>query len=436
MIVLDAEKKSGIETFFTNFSGVCGKLRTVPEDFIVEEISEYPIKKEKGKFTIAEVETINWETNRLINVLSDRLHISRNRINFAGTKDKRANAKRLLSFYRVPKKKLEEIKLGNVEIKNIYTSNQPIKIGDLKGNKFRIKIRDIDKNYKEKDIENILTFFKEKKFFPNFFGIQRFGTIRPVTHIVGKYLVKGDIKRAVMSYIANPYDGEDEGTYRSRKKLEETHDFSDALKTYPDKLNFEKAILNKLVVDPKDYVGALKELPKNLLTMFVYAYQSYLFNKILSERIKKDIPIDKAIVGDYIQPIRKSEIDNELIKVNKNNIKKINLQISKKKAVVSGLLLGSDSLFSDGLIGEIEHKIIEKEKIDSRDFIIPEIPFISSYGSRRPISAEIYNLDSELAEDDLNPGKNSLKLNFELRKGIYATSFLREIMKADNIRNY
>jgi len=436
MIVLDAEKKAGIVTFYTNFDGVKGKLRTVPEDFIVEEISEYPLKQEKGKFTIAEVETINWETNRLIKVLSNRLHISRRRINFAGTKDKRAETKRLMSFYKVPKKKLEEIKLGNVEIKKIYNSNQSIKIGDLKGNKFTIKIRNIEENINKKDVDKIIEFFRDKKIFPNFFGIQRFGIIRPITHVVGKHLVKGNIEKAVMAYIANPTDDEEKETYNARKKLEETHDFSEALKTYPDKLNFEKAILNKLVVDPKDYVGALKELPKNLLTMFVYAYQSYLFNKILSERIKKDIPIDKAIEGDYIQPIRKSKIDDEVIKVNKDNIKKINLQISKGNAVVSGLLLGSDSLFSDGLIGEIEHKIIEKEKIDPRDFIIPEIPFISSYGSRRPISAVLHNLNSEFAEDDLNPGKKSLKLNFELRKGSYATSFLREIMKADNIRNY
>ena len=55
----------------------------------------------------------------------------------------------------------------------------------------------------------------------------------------------------------------------------------------------------------------LKELPKNLLTMFVYAYQSYLFNKILSERIKKNLPLNKAVVGDIILPIRKDIIDEK-----------------------------------------------------------------------------------------------------------------------------
>jgi len=434
--VLEAEKKSGIETFYTDFKGVKGKIKAIPEDFVVEEISDFPTEQKKGRFAIAEVKTINWETNRLINVLSNRLHISRKRINFSGTKDKRADTKRLMSFYRIPIKKLEEIEIGDVEIKNIYTSDQPVKIGNLKGNKFKIKIRNIDSKIDKKGIKKSINFFQEKKFFPNFFGIQRFGIIRPITHIVGKYLVKDDIKKAVMTYIANPTEDEDEVSYNARKKLEETHDFSEALKTYPDKLNFEKAILNKLVLDPDDYVGALKELPKNLLTMFVYAYQSYLFNRILSQRIKSDIPIDKAIIGDYILPIRKNRIDDEPIKVSKNNIEKVNLQISKGKAAVSGILLGTDTAFSEGEMGEIEHKIIQEEKIDPRDFLIPEIPFISSYGSRRPISASINNLDSEFKKDDLNPGKKVLKLNFELKKGCYATSFLREIMKAEDIRDY
>lgn len=436
MFVLDAEKKSGIETFYTDFIGVKGKLRTVPEDFIVEEISAYPPEQKKGRFTIADVKTLNWETNRLVKVLSNRLHISRKRINFAGTKDKRAKTKRLMSFYKIPKDKLEEISLSNVEIKNIYYSDHTINIGDLKGNRFKIKIRNIENKINRDDVREIITFFKEKKVFPNFFGIQRFGIIRPITHIVGKHLVNGDIKKAVMTYVANPAEDEDKETFVARKRLQETGDFSEALNHFPDKLNFEKAILNKLVVDPKNYIEAMKELPKNLLTLFVYAYQSYIFNRILSERIKRNIPIDKAIIGDFILPIRKNKIDDELIKVDKHNIDKVNLQISKGKAVVSGILLGADTVFSEGKMGEIEHKIISEEKIDPRDFIIPEIPFVSSYGSRRPISAGVYNLGSELTQDDLNPGKKLLKLNFELKKGCYATSFLREVMKAEDIRNY
>ena len=239
-----------------------------------------------------------------------------------------------------------------------------------------------------------------------------------------------------MSYIANPLEGEDKESYKLRNRLEKTHDFSEALKTYPNQLNYEKAMLNKLVVNPKDFVGALKELPKNLLTMFVYAYQSYLFNKVLSERIRKKIPLNEAVVGDIVLPIRRGVCDENSIRVKENNIEKVNKQISKNKAAVSGILFGSDSIFSEEKMGEIEHKIIDKEKIDYRDFIIPDIPYISSAGSRRPIVGFVRDLDFKLNIDELHKDKKTLFLKFKLQKGCYATSLLREFMKAYDIRNY
>jgi tRNA pseudouridine13 synthase len=208
------------------------------------------------------------------------------------------------------------------------------------------------------------------------------------------------------------------------------------LKSYPDILSFEKAILNKLVVDPEDFVGALRELPRNLLTMFVYAYQSYLFNRILSERIKQNLPLNKAIVGDFVLPIRKSVIDEKPIRVKENNIEKVNKQISNGKAAVSSVLFGSDSVFSEGEMGEIEHKVIDSEKIEPRDFIIPDIPFVSSSGMRRPLLAFVKNLDFKLEKDEHNKSKQALFLSFELQKGCYATSLLREFMKSDDIKNY
>ena len=433
---LNVENTIGINTFFTNFPGIKGKLRFNPEDFCVREISNFPKEDEKGRFTIAEITVTNWETNRLIRELSNELHVSRKRISFAGTKDKRAKSTRLMSFHNITKNDLSNLKIKDVVIKKIYSSNRPVKIGDLTGNSFNIIIRDIDEDIKESDISSVFTILKNIGGFPNFYGVQRFGNVRPITHIVGKHIVCGDFEKAAMSYVANPMLGEDEETYKVREKLMCSYDFSEALMTYPKHLTFEKAILNKLVVDPTDFISALKELPKNLLTMFVYAYQSYLFNKILSQRIMRKIPLNKAIIGDKILPIRRGLIDEEEILVTEKNIEKINKQISLGHAFICGVLFGSDSEFSSGEIGEIEHKIIDEEKIDLRDFVVPEIPFISSYGSKRALIAPLMNLNYTLRKDSINKGKLQLNLKFDLNKGCYATSFLREIMKSDNIRNY
>ena len=435
MKVLDTEKNIGVEVFYTPYDGIQGKLRKKPEDFVVRENSIYPDKKTNGKFTIAEVTSTNWETNTLVRELSKRLHISRQRISFAGTKDKRAKTTQLMSFYNVSIEKLLSVKIKEVEIKNVYLSDKKINMGSLRGNSFKIIVRDINEQ-NIGNIEKIAQMLLDAGGFPNFYGIQRFGIVRPTTHIVGRYLVKGDFEKAVMSYIANPVSGEDEKISFLRKKLEETKDYADALKHFPDVLNFEKAILNKLVVNPWDFVSALKELPKNLLTMFIYAYQAYLFNRILSERIRRKLPISQAVEGDIVIPFRRDVFEEEYIRVSGENIEKVNTQIRKGKAFISGLLVGSDSVFADGEMGEIEHRIIEAEKIDTRDFIIPEIPFISSSGSRRPLLAVLKNFSYRVIDDVWDTNKKAVSFEFTLLKGCYATSLLREFMKADEIKNY
>jgi tRNA pseudouridine13 synthase len=221
-----------------------------------------------------------------------------------------------------------------------------------------------------------------------------------------------------------------------RAELEKTRDYKKAFHSYPDSLNFEKAMLNKLIQDPSDFIAAFNELPKNLLLLFVNAYESWLFNKILSERIRNNIPVHQAIIGDIIYPMRKEVIMNEPIPVTASNIEKVNRQIMKRKAVVTGLLVGYDSMYADGEMGRIEHTIIDAQKIDPHDFIIQGIPFLSTAGSRRPLLALLPSLEWTLHTDEYSSENQAVSLHFDLQKGCYATSLLREIMKSSDPKNY
>jgi tRNA pseudouridine13 synthase len=432
----DFEHEIGIDIYCTDHPGVTGKLRFRIDDFRVTELCLYPPKKDQGNFTIAEVSSRNWENHTLVQEIAHRLHLSQRRISFAGTKDKRAWTTQLMSFDHVSPEQMSTLSIKDVTFENIFQSDVPVRIGALLGNRFDITIRNISDDVVPEQIISLISPFKKWGGFPNFYGIQRFGVIRPITHLVGKYIIEGDFEKAAMTYIGNPLPGENETTYALREELEKTRDYEKAFHSYPDALNFEKAMLNKLIQDPHDFIGAFKELPKNLLMMFVNAYESVLFNKILSERIRRNIPIHQAIIGDIIAPMRKDVIVNETIPVTESNIDKVNAQISKKKAVVTGILIGYDTMYATGEMGEIEHTIIDSQKIDPRDFIIPEIPFLSSSGTRRPLLALLPCLEWTLHTDEYVQDHQALTMRFELQKGCYATSLLREIMKSNDPRNY
>ena len=65
-------------------------------------------------------------------------------------------------------------------------------------------------------------------------------------------------------------------------------------------MNYERAMLHHLAECPDDYEGALKVLPPKLLSMFVSAFQSYLFNLSLSRRIGEGYALDEPQPGDRL----------------------------------------------------------------------------------------------------------------------------------------
>jgi tRNA pseudouridine13 synthase len=423
--VADVEALVGISGYLTTTPGLGGVIKRAPEDFVVDEVSSPPPKVSGGRYTVARIRSTNWETNRLIREMSRRLAVSRKRISFAGTKDKRAVTTQLFSF-ELPEERVRELHLADVELLEAYPSDRRLEIGDLLGNRFQITIRDLAVG--PEDARAILAATAAQLEvlggFPNFFGLQRFGSIRPITHVVGQHIVHGEFKEAVDAYVANPIEGEDEEVYEARQDLAASGDYGEALKAMPDVMGFEKALLNYLVRKPGDYVGALQELPFNLQMMFIHGYQSYMFNRVLSERMRLGLPLHEPIDGDLVLPIGRQGLPDRdrPLAVEPGNLAKVRRRVREGKAVVSGPLFGSESIAARGAMGEIEEAVVFVDGLKPEDFVIPRIPRLSSRGTRRELVAAVRGLRWEVEGD-------AVHLAFELAKGCYATSLLREVMK-------
>lgn len=421
------ETELGLEVFLTqDIPGIGGKLRRTPEDFVVDEISVRPPEDPQGHVVIATVWHRNWEANRLIRRLGSNLRVGRGMVGFAGTKDGRSVATQLMSF-QAPLEKVKALDIPDVKISQVYRARRVISIGDLRGNSFRIRVSDPDPRVDVQAVcERVGARIAEVGGVPNFFGPQRFGSVRPITHLIGKDLIRGDLEGAVMRYIANPMEGESSEANDARRNLQETRDFERALREYPKKLTFERTMIGHLKDKPEDYLGALRRLPNNLLMMFVHAYQSYLFNRILSARMRAGLSISEPVVGDLVLPLDKLGLpdhDNP-IPVTDDNISKVRRNARDGKAFVSGLIYGTDSLFAGGPMGELERKIVEAEDVQHMDFQIVGLRAASSKGMRRELLAPCKDLIVEF--DGREP-----TFSFSLNKGCYATSVLREYMKAD-----
>ncbi len=422
-----SEREIGIWGYISECEGTEGRLKAFPDDFLVEEIPLEIKEDPEGRYTLAFVRTRNWETNRLVRNLARAMGMSRRRIYFAGTKDKRAVTTQVMVF-DAPLEEVLSVNMKDVAILNAYRVAEPVFLGDLIGNRFEVIIRDVGENALE-NAECTAEAVKSKGGFPNFFGVQRFGSIRPVTHIVGKKLIKKDFKGAVEAYLGNPVELEGKEAHEARKFFEETGDVSESLKLYPKYLMFERAMLNHLVRNPGDYRGAIRSLPENLSRMFIHAYQSYLFNIILSRRIEEEY-MPELLEGDIVMGVEKGlPSKRELFQVKEHNFDRIKNRVSEGKAVPTAIVFGSEPYFAKGKQGEIEREVIEREGINAEDFIFTDLDFLTSRGNRRAILSQVMDLRISFNGENLS-------LSFSLPKGCYATSLLREFMKVDELTAY
>lgn len=435
--VSEIERKTGIDIYATPAKGIGGQLRQIPEDFIVKEIAEDFKESKDGKYLILEMTKRNWETHHLIRDLSRALGISVQRIGIGGTKDKRAVTTQRISIFNLSESEIENLRMKDVDFKIVGRSNKDVGLGDLVGNEFNITIRDIDVEREDLEarMKQTTEAILEMEGVPNFYGIQRFGARRPITHLIGESIVRGDLEKAAMDYIAKAFPDEPEETQEVRKQVEDTRNFAEGINNYPLQLRYERTMMHHLHVNPDDYAGAFETLSMKLRKLFVHAYQSYLFNRMICRRLKEGLELNHAYVGDIVCFKNKQGLpdSSKYEYVTENNLAGMNRLLRHGRAFVTASLPGFRSEFASGKPGEIETSVLKEENVPLEGFKVPDMKKVGSTGQRREILLKV-KPEYFIEEDELNSGKLKANLSFSLPKGSYATVVLREYMKTDPIK--
>lgn len=352
------------------------KLKQIPEDFIVKEISKVKITEKNkltdkskitnknptdhpNRFIYCKLKKKNRTTLDAIKEIAKSLHLREKEVGFAGSKDKHALTEQLISLPIEKKEKLTQIKLENISVELIGYGNQPISLGDLESNEFEIVVRNLEKSSVKK-----ITYCE------NYFDEQRFSAHNVA---IGKHLIKKEFQEAA-------------------------------------KLIDEEKCTAHLRHCSHDFIGALKKLPLRLLRMYVNAYQSYLWNETAAQyllskgKAVKEIPysLGKFIFIDNLESV-------------------LNLAIP-----VIGF--ASEELETEEIKSIIDI-IMNKEGVTYSDFVIKQIPELSLEGNFRKVLVEIKDLEiGKATKDELNAGRKKIKLNFSLTKGSYATMAVRKLI--------
>ena len=422
----------GREPFLSSTDGIAGRLRAAPEDFTVVERELLPPEAADGRHTVVRVTVRNRETNLLVRDLARALGVQPRAIGFAGTKDKRAVTTQLMTVRASPEA-IAAIELAGVTLEPLHRTLKTLRLGQLRGNRFAIRVADAEEP--ETRVPAILKELDGR--FPNYFGVQRFGASRPVTHLVGEAVLQSDWQRAVETYIGAPSTESADtseahaAAEAARAHYRDTSDLAGTLEALPGRLLFERQLVGHLLRNPDDWQGALQRLPPNLQQMFIHAAQAALFNAMVAQRLSQGLPLDVPEVGDTVLPAdRHGGPDQRVpIVVGERNQPKLTKRCAEGKAWVTALLPGLSAPFADGPQGDIERQVVTESGIVRERYALPEAPRLASDGLRRPIHATAQALEWRM--DDGVP-----EFRFALDKGTYATSFMRELMKAKDPRAY
>lgn len=422
------EAALGLSWYATRGPGTGGRIKEDPDDFVVAERTRWPAADPAGAYLILEVRARNWETNRLVGRIARDLRVSRKRVGFAGTKDKRSVSTQGLSVKVGPERSAEHIRLPEVQVLRSFRARAGLGLGDLDGNEFDVAVTQVG------DAEGALAAARaalgelEERGCPNFFGTQRFGSLRPVTHLVGEAIVDGKYDLAVERYICTPSPHEEPEVAAFREAFRAGRDPRALLSSAPDRLTFERQILEALAREPGDPLSALLRLPRNLVLMFVHAHQSQIFNRIVSARMAARLPLARPVEGDLVVPRDASgnAREDEPVPVTAANLDRVADQVAKGRAVVTALVPGCEVPVAKGLPGQIERAALEGAGRTPEDFVLPDLPRFTTSGVRRAVTMPLGALSAAAAPVR---GAPALRLAFSLPRGSYATVVLREVLK-------
>lgn len=203
----------------------------------------------------------------------------------------------------------------------------------------------------------------EVDWFVNYFDDQRFSINN---HIVGKAIIKKDWKTAAEKVISEQVKGH---------------------------------LSNR----PNDFVGAFRRLPLKIRLMYVHAFQSLIWNECVKEYLKEnfsDFKTRRYTVGELIFPsVSSSDID-----------------LKKRFPII-----GFGTEYHDPQVRDICKRVLDRNGVSERDYIVPSMPELSCDGGSRPVFVKVSDFGLEKLD------KEKYRLKFFLPSGSYATMFIKRL---------
>ncbi len=390
-MVPELDKAIGISIYCTKTKGSGGKIRTSQDKFFVSEVLRQKTLDKishSGKYAVFKLKKSGIDTNH---ALSDIFKKQGLRLKALGLKDANATTEQFVCDMNVSHS-INDITTNRYSLEKIGFIQKPLTKKDMVGNHFKIKIEDAD-------FSKVEGFDQSNKVL-NFYGYQRFGSKRSVSHLIGRSIVKRNFEQAVENLLSFTTEYDLPENKKIRNELKDKSNYSKVFEHVPPQMDVERQVLKEMIVHG-NASKALHSIPLSLRRFFVEAYQSFIFNRTLSMSYELGEDLLHPQAGDVC-------FDKD------DNLGLYQDDPEQKMAVP---LVGY-SYSKKNRFGYQISRIMQEEEISTKDFFVKEMQEVSGEGGFR--QAVMLCKGFEI----LSPF-----VSFTLSRGSYATILLREIMK-------
>ena len=407
-----------------HLEGIGGDIKRHKEDFFVEELPHYHPCGE-GTHVYAFIEKKGLSTMDAVVKIGRALHVPHQQIGYAGLKDTHAVTRQWVSVEHVDPSVVAGMQIKNVRVLEISRHGNKLRTGHLKGNRFVIKIRNLDlsriTDYEQAQqrVDEIMEILVQRGV-PNYYGPQRFGN-RYDSHLLGGAIINRNVDQFIDMLLGLPDSTLDGSVEFVARSFYEQGQFEKAYDAWPKSYHSHRRALRCLVnarerqrEDPKRI--AFNRIDKNMKRLYVFAFQSDLFNQVLARRMPE---IDVIWDGDLAW----KHDSGACFLVEDAQVEQV--RCDRFEISPSGPLFGSRMSEPTDRPGEIEQGALAQTGLGPDDFKAENGARIR--GARRPLRFQPRDVTSSYDEDDHG---SYLELRFELPSGCYATTLLREIIKS------
>lgn len=382
------------------------KLKQQPDDFQVEEITA--VTPSAGPHALYRLSKRGWSTPDALAAVRRRWRVEPRRISYGGLKDRHAATVQYLTIFHGPRRNLRH---HDIEVQYLGQVGTPYTSHDIQGNRFRLTVRDLQPDARptiEQRLESVA-----REGVPNYFDDQRFGSVAGEGgEFIARLLVQGRFEDALRLALAAPYEF-DRAAQKEEKRLLASHwgDWARLKDELPR--GHARSLVDYLRVHPGDFRGAVARLRPELRGLYLSAYQSHLWNRMLAHWLHNHLR------PEQLRPVSLRlgvvPFPHDLDAGQRDELAALQLPLPSARL----------KLAETDARAALVQAVLAEEGLELRQMQIKGIrEMFFSRGERAALCLP-QQLAHEFAADENHRGRERLTLAFELPRGCYATLLVK-----------